>query len=196
MSLADLVARSRSYRRFHEHDPVPLETLRALVALARLAPSGGNQQPLRFLLSADTGRNAAIFPHLTFAGRLRWTGPAPGERPAAYVVVLGDQRVKSPSGFAFDAGVAAQTILLGAAERGLGGVIVGGVQRAALGRSLGLGEHLELVLVLALGRPREEVVLEPLPASGDTAYWRDEAGRHHVPKRSLDELIVAAGEGA
>ncbi len=191
MSLADLVARNRSYRRFHEDEPVPLETLRDLVALARLAPSTGNFQPLKFFLSADPARNAAIFPHLAFAARLRgWGGPAQGERPAAYVVILGDQRLKAQSGFGVDPGIVAQTMLLGAVERGLGGVIVGAVKRAALAQALGLPEHLEVMLVLALGRPREEVIVEELPESGDTAYWRDAAGRHHVPKRSLDELIV------
>lgn len=192
MSLADLVARNRSYRRFHEREPVPGEVLRELVSLARLAPSAGNRQPLKYLLSAEAARNALVFPHLRFAASLKdWQGPAEGERPSAYVVILGDRRLKPAGGFGVDPGIAAQTILLGAVERGLGGVIVGAVDRESLAQDLGLAEHLEILLVLALGKPLETVVIEDLPKDGSTTYWRDAEQRHHVPKRPLDELIVA-----
>lgn len=192
MSIADLVARNRSYRRFHEAERVPHELLRGLVAVARLTPSASNRQPLKYLLSSEPARNAEIFRHLKFAGLLKdWGGPAEGERPAAYVVILGDKRLKPPHGYGVDPGIAAQTILLAAVERGLGGVMVGAFQREPLSKVLGLADHLEIQLVLALGRPREEVVIEDLPADGSTAYWRDSEQRHHVPKRSLDELIVA-----
>jgi len=37
----------------------------------------------------------------------------------------------------------------------------------------------------------KEVDIEPLPSDGKIEYWRTSDGTHHVPKRSLDELIVA-----
>ena len=80
MKFAELVCQSRSIRRFYQDRPVALETLRELVDLARLAPTGSNRQPLRFLLSCDPARNALIFPHLGWAGYLRdWPGPVEGE---------------------------------------------------------------------------------------------------------------------
>lgn len=187
--LADLVTGNRSYRRFRKGKTVDMETLRELVALARLAPTGGNKQPLKYLLSADAGTNAGIFPHLAWAGYLRdWSGPEEGERPGAYIVILGDTEVSAD--FGCDHGIAAQTIMLGAAEKGLGGCVIGSVNRDGLCEALKVPERYEILLVLALGEPGETVILEELGAEGDVEYWRDEQGAHHVPKRSLNDLIL------
>ncbi|GAP07997.1 MAG TPA: nitroreductase [Anaerolinea thermolimosa] len=189
MSFRDLVLKNRSYRRFRQDPPVTLETLRELVDLARLSPSAANRQPLRYILSADPEKNARIFPHLAWAGYLRdWPGPAEGERPTGYIIVLLDTTVSKNAGC--DHGIAAQTILLGATERGLGGCMIGSVQRAELAAALNIPEQYEILLVIALGVPGEEVRLEPLPPDGDIRYWRDERGVHHVPKRPLDDLII------
>ena len=53
-------------------------------------------------------------------------------------------------------------------------------------------ERYELKLVCAFGLPAEEVRLEPLSASpdGSIKYWRDDAGVHHVPKRSLEDVLI------
>jgi nitroreductase len=190
MPLHELVARSRSYRRFYQEHNVPLGTLKQLIDIARLAPSAGNAQPLKYVLSANHEQNAEIFPHLGWAAQLKeWPGPVEGERPAAYIVILGDKRLKPAFGY-IDQGIVAQTILLAATEAGLGGVIIGSVRKDDLAAKLGLGTDFEILLVVALGKPKEEVVVEPLPASGSTAYWRDEKHRHHVPKRPLHDLIV------
>lgn len=187
--LRELIARNRSYRRFAEHVAVQRRTLRELVDLARLAPSAGNLQPLKYLLSCERASNAAIFPHLAWAGYLAdWPGPAEGQRPAAYIVILGDTQITRS--FGCDHGIAAQSILLGASERGLGGCIIGSIQRPALRASLGIPGRYAILLVVALGQPAETVLIEPLGADGDIRYWRDAAGRHHVPKRSLDELVL------
>ena len=42
--------------------------------------------------------------------------------------------------------------------------------------------------VLALGKPKETVVLESMK-NEDYKYWRDAAGVHHVPKRDPETLI-------
>jgi len=192
MPVHELVAKSRSYRRFYQEHGVPLGTLKQLIDTARLAPSAGNAQPLKYVLSANRERNAEIFPHLGWAAQLKdWPGPAEGERPSAYIVILGDKRLKPAFGY-IDQGIVAQTILLTAAELGLGGVIIGSVRKEDLAKQLDLGADFEILLVLALGKPKEEVVLEPLPANGSTAYWRDEKQHHHVPKRPLHDLIVQA----
>jgi len=41
-----------------------------------------------------------------------------------------------------------------------------------------------------LGKPKEKIVIEPMTSAGNIKYWRDEQGVHHVPKRSLDEIII------
>jgi nitroreductase len=84
----------------------------------------------------------------------------------------------------------AQSILLGAVEAGLGGCILGSVEREGLRIALSIPEYLKILLVLALGRPKEKVFLEKVGENGDIRYWRDDKQGHHVPKRSLDQLII------
>lgn len=188
--LKELVARNRSYRRFYQDVPVSLDTLRELVDLARLAGSARNMQPLRYILSCDPAKNAVIFPTLSWAGYLKeWGGPKEGERPAAYIVMLGDKSI-SPS-FSDDPGIAAQTLFLGAVEKGLGGCLIGSVKREVLAQELGIADTYQILYVLALGKPKEVVVIEPMPPSGDVKYWRDAQQVHHVPKRALNDLIIS-----
>ena len=187
--LKDLVHKTRSYRRFHQETPVDLKTLRELADLARLSASGANRQPLKFILCCDPETNAAIFPHLGWAGYLKdWAGPAKGERPTAYVIILGDTQVSPSHGC--DHGIAAQSIMLGATERGLGGCMIGSVKRKKLRETLNIPERYEIALVLALGKPKEKVVIEPVGPDGDIKYYRDDEGVHYVPKRALDKLLV------
>jgi nitroreductase len=187
MSLSDLLRRNRSYRRFHQ-DPIDEKTLRELVGLTRLCPSAANKQPLKYMLAWTPEQNAKIFPYLRWAAALApWPGPAEGERPTAYIVMLGDSRIWRR--WDWDAGIMGQSMLLGATERGLGGCMVASIDQPGLRASLGLPEHLEVVLVVALGRPSETVVLEDGPPEAKP-YWRDAQSVHHVPKRPLEELIV------
>jgi nitroreductase len=189
MAIRELVRSNRSYRRFYEDVPIAQETLKELVDLARLSASSSNRQPLKYVLSWTPDRNAAIFPHLGWAGYLKdWDGPMDGERPSAYIIILGDRNLSR--NFGCDHGIAAQSILLGAVERGLGGCILGSIQRDALRETLQIPPEYEFLLVLALGKPRETVVLETVGPDGDIKYWRDKDDVHHVPKRSLDEIIL------
>jgi len=186
--LRDLILRNRSYRRFHQQVAIDRETLRELVDLARLSGSGSNLQPLKFMLSCDPQTNALIFPLLGWAGYLKdWPGPEEGERPAAYIVILGDKELR-PS-FGIDHGIAAQSMLLGAVEMGLGGCILGSVQRDKLRQVFEIPPHIDILHVVALGKPKEKVQLDAVGPDGDIKYWRDEEGVHHVPKRALDDII-------
>lgn len=189
MNLKDLILKNRSYRRFYQDFPISRATLVELVDLARLSASAANSQPLKYMLSCDPQTNALIFPHLGWAGYLKdWGGPAEGERPSAYILILGDKRIRQ--NFGCDHGIAAQSILLGATEKGLGGCMIGSVQRAEVMQALKIPEHFEILLVLALGKPKEKVEIEAVNESGDIRYWRDAQGVHHVPKRSLEEIIL------
>jgi nitroreductase len=187
--LKELVFKTRSYRRFHGQETVQLETLRELVDLARLSASGANLQPLKYILCCDPAMNARVFPHLKWAGYLRdWDGPAEGERPSAYIIILGDTEIRKDSGV--DHGIAAQSIMLGATEKGLGGCMIASIDRIALRALLDIPERYQIPLVLALGVPKEQVVIEEVGPDGDIKYYRDAEAVHHVPKRPLDELIL------
>ncbi|HNS22668.1 MAG TPA: nitroreductase family protein [Sedimentisphaerales bacterium] len=187
--IRDLILSNRSCRRFHQEFAVERRTLEELVELARFSASAANMQPLKYLLSCEPQRNALIFATLAWAGYLKeWPGPVEGERPAAYIVILGDTQINHT--FGCDHGIAAQSILLGAREKGLAGCMVGLVKREELRKALAIPAAYEILLVIALGKPQEQVVVEDVGPDGSIKYWRDGAGVHHVPKRSLAELIV------
>ncbi len=187
--LADLTRMNRSCRRFWQEVSVEPQTLRELVDLARLSPSAGNMQPLRYILSCDRAKNALVFPNLVWARYLKdWPGPAEGERPAAYIIILEDKQVDHP--LHCDHGIAAQSILLGATEKGLGGCIIGSINKPNLRQALRIPDRYEILLVLALGKPKEKVVIQALDPGGSVEYWRDGEGVHHVPKRSLDDIVL------
>ncbi len=187
--LKDLIAKNRSYRRFFQNEPVSTEVLKELIELARLSPSAANRQPLRYILSNELETNLKIFSCLSWASYLTdWPGPEEGERPPAYIIMLGDSRITN--NYFCDYGIAAQSILLGAVEKGLGGCIFGSVNREKLREKLKIPSYYDILQVIAIGKPKETVVIETA-VNGEIKYWRDENGVHHVPKRPLDELITS-----
>ncbi len=186
--LKDLVLKSRSYRRFYQDHKVSYDDLKDLIELARFTPSARNLQPFQYYLSADIETNNKIFSTLTWAGYLKdWDGPAEGERPAAYIVIVGNRRLTQ--NFFCDHGIVAQTILLGAVEKDLGGCILAYINKQELKDLLNIERHFEVLLVIAIGKPKEQIVLEDVK-EGNIKYYRDENGVHHVPKRSLDDLLL------
>ena len=194
MTFKDLVLANRSYRRFDGAHAVDGAVLRDLVDLARTMPSGGNLQALKYVLSCSAEGNSLVYETLAWATYLpEWKGPPVHERPTAYIVMLLDRTITETAKVKLadiDTGIAAQTILLGAVERGLGGCMFASVKREELMRRLDLPDTFEVALVIALGKPVEKVVLDGLAPGGSVKYWREPDGTHHVPKRSLDELIV------
>ena len=188
--LYDLIRKTRSFRRFVEEEPIAMETLRYLVDLARLGGSARNVQPLKYVLVNTPAVRAKIFPHLGWAGYLKeWSGPKEGERPAAYIVCLLDTRLSKEADC--DLGIATQNLLLGAAEKGLGGCRIASLA-PGLRDVFDLDDHLQVLQVIALGRPAETVFLNEQGPGEDIKYWRDTDQIHHVPKRPLQEII--AGE--
>ena len=188
MTILELVTRSRSCRRFHGNEAISVQQLKNLIELARLSPSARNLQPLKFILSHDARKNAAIFSCLAWAGYLKdWPGPGEGERPAGYIIVLGDTSLTKD--FGCDHGIAAQSIFLGATQMGLGGCMLANIQRDRLRTLLKIPERYQILLVIALGVPKEEIILDSVK-DGDIKYWRDTSNVHHVPKRTLDEIIL------
>lgn len=185
-----LVLKNRSYRRFYEDEPISLKTLGKLASLARIVPSSANSQAIKLMLIHTRDTNAKVFQTLGWAGMLAdWDGPVEGERPSAYIILLNDLALGKNK--RMDDGIIAQTILLGAIAEGYGGCMLGNINRTQLSKVLNIDlEKYSIDLVLALGKPKEEVVLEEITLLHGTRYYRDEQDIHHVPKRSLEELII------
>lgn len=187
--LVKLIKKNRAYRRFEQKHVLKEETLQSLINLARFSASAGNLQPLKFIISSEEEKNSIIFSHLLWAAYLKdWQGPKEGERPSGYIVVLGDTTISKS--FGIDPGIACQSMLLGAVEIGLGGCIIGNIHRDKLREALSIPKQYEILYVLAIGKPKEMVVLEDLAPNATIKYWRDEKQIHHVPKRALKDLIL------
>lgn len=189
--MIDLIRRTRSFRRFDQSKAIGRPLLEELLNLARFGGSARNCQPWQYAVVTDADDCQKIFPYLGWAGYLSdWKGPEPGERPSAYILcILNREWLKGSDKEAqFDLGVATQNLLLGAMEKGVGGCRIGAFS-PKLSDILELGDHQELSLVVALGYPAEQVVLESC-REGDIKYWRDELGTHHVPKRELSEILT------
>ncbi|HBV98688.1 MAG: nitroreductase [Peptococcaceae bacterium BICA1-7] len=187
--ILDLVCKNRSYRRFHQDRPINETSLKDLVNLARLSASAANMQPLKYYISCSPESNSHIFSTLKWAAYLKdWEGPQEGERPSAYIIILNDTSISTTPYIKVDAGIACQSILLGAVEMGLGGCILASINKEELRKTIKIPDQYEIMLVIALGKPVERVVIET--AGEDIKYWRDDKDIHHVPKRPLDQIIV------
>lgn len=186
--LKDLVAKNRSYRRFYEEDKISSDQVKSWINLARLGASGRNAQTIKYKIVLSEEMREEVFQHVAWAGYLQdWNGPEKGERPTAYVIMINDDALGK--NYFSDDGIAAQNLLLGAVESGYGGCIIRAFKNQELRKLLNIEEGYSIIQLIALGKPKEEVVIDEMK-NGDIKYWRDEKGVHHVPKRNIDEIIL------
>ena len=186
--IRDLIVKNRSYRRFHQNHKIETSQLEDLIDLARLSPSAANLQRLRFKICNEEEDNEKVFSTLSWAGYLNdWSCPEIGERPSGYIIILSTE--KDIEKVACDAGIACQSILLGAVESELRGCIFASVKKEKLQKLLKIPKEYSINFVIALGKPKENIKLEHVE-NNNIKYWRDEKGVHHVPKRSLEDLII------
>jgi nitroreductase len=184
-----LVIRNRSCRRFQQGKRIEPQTLVDLVNVTRLCGCAGNRQALRYQVLYSEAACEYMFPFVQWGALLKnWSGPAEGERPAAYVLVYARMSVHGlPQ---CDAGIAMQTLLLAAVSRGVAGCMLSAIDRAGILTTFPVSLDHELLYVVALGYPDEKFVLEDAE-SNQVAYYRDAANLLHVPKQPLDEVLLA-----
>lgn len=181
-----MIKKRRTIRRFKQKE-IPLELLEKFVDMARIAPSGANIQPLEYIIVNDKKIVDEIFPLTGWAGYLGKDGvPPEGKRPVAYIVVLINNDLKSPTP-KHDAGASIMSILLSATYEGIGTTWIGSLNREKLREILKIPENYEIDSVIALGYPDEESVIEEF--TGSVKYWKDEKGVMHVPKRNLKDIL-------
>ena len=191
MTFYEMVKLNRSYRGYDRERKISREELTELVDCARITPSAANRQPLRYDLIWKEDEVSAA------QGLTRWAAalperhlPDPGKEAAAFVVILQETEwVKNAAACQIDVGIAAQTLLLAAVEKGLGGLMIGNFNREALAELRGYPEHLAPQLVIALGKPAERIELTEVGPDGSTTYYRDGQDVHYVPKRGLKDVI-------
>ena len=192
MELRELVLKNRSFRGYDSSRKIQREELLQMVDCARLAASTVNLQPLKYVLVNEPEAVAAVQKTTKWAkGLAEMNLPYPGTEPTAFIVICQDLSVSdNMQRFIRDVGIAAQTILLAATEMGLGGCMIGNYNKENLAEALELDARLEPMLVIAIGKPAEEIRLVAVGEDGSTAYYRDENGVHYVPKRSLEDVAI------
>ncbi|MGD1010591.1 MAG: nitroreductase family protein [Candidatus Aminicenantales bacterium] len=184
--MSEIIGDRRSIRQFRP-EPVARELLERLVDLARLAPSAANLQPLEFILVDDKGLCAEIFACLKWAAYIAPEGnPKPGNEPVAYVVTLVNSLIREKM-YEYDVGAAMENMVLAALGEGVGSCWLLSIDRDRLKRILGIPDGYRIDSVLALGYPAEDPAVEDLEDS--QKYWKDAAGRLHVPKRTLASVL-------
>lgn len=187
MKFRDLLLKNRSYRRFFQKEKIELETLKEIISNVRLAPSPANLQPLKFIIVNNQKINEDVFKCIKWAGYLKdWHGPEQGEKPSAYIIMIGNQKISSFVNW--DYGISLQTILLSSTEKGYGGCAIAAFNKQKIREMFKIPDEFEIAAIIALGKPKEKVIIEDVK-DGDIKYWRDEDQVHHVPKRKLDDLI-------
>ena len=189
--LTDLLMKNRSYRGYDHSRSVTKAELVSLVEAARLCPSSGNIQPLKYYLANEPAIVDRIQAETKWARSLpEMVLPHPGKEPTAFIVICQDTDIDSNlSRFQRDVGIVAQTMLLRATELGLGGCMIGSFSAGSVHDTLTLAKNIKPILIIAVGKPDEEVILTDTK-DGNTVYFRDEDDRHYVPKRALTDMII------
>ncbi|MCR5216524.1 MAG: nitroreductase family protein [Lachnospiraceae bacterium] len=190
MEFREMVLKNRSYRGFDESVAISKEELMDLVDLARNTPSARNLQPLKYHLSYEKEEVESILAYTRWAGALPALHlPKDGQHPTAFILICNDgQLAADPKASSKDVGIVAQTMLLGAVEKGLGGIMIGAFDQEGVKEYLKIPANLQPQLLIALGKPVEEIHLVDMK-DGRYNYYRDDAGVHYVPKRSMEEIL-------
>ncbi len=187
--LLDLLMKTRSYRNFDSTVTYTANDLTELINLCRFAPSSVNRQPIRFAYAYKKQDCARIFPFLGWAAMIKENKPPyPGNEPTAYILMCYDTNL-SPNSPDTDIGIYAQTIVLGAMEKGIGACMIGSINKPEITEIFALPANIVPRLIIALGAPNEKIVLTEAK-NGETKYYRDADNTHYVPKLPLTEILL------
>lgn len=181
----ELAEKNRSYRRFHHDRKIDESTLLSFIDNARISSCGGNKQEIRYVTVTSEENTAKVFSSLKWAQYFELWQPTADESPSAYILLL-----KKGGNAGIDDGIAAEAITLSAAEEGIGCCMLLNADKKKIAEDLDLGDEYQITLVIALGYPSETVRIVPVE-NNDIKYYRDENDIHCVPKRALQDVVIA-----
>ena len=190
--LKELVIKNRSYRGFDENYSFTREQLEGYIDLTRYTASSVNAQPLKYKIVFEKNEVEAVRPLTRWARALPdMVLPHPNMHATAFIIICQDTDI-SPNlaRYQKDIGIVAQTITLAAVEDGLGGCMIGNFTPDEVKETLNLAENLTPMLIIALGKPAEEIVIKEIDNGESTKYYRDENDIHYVPKRKLKDILI------
>lgn len=190
--LRELIYETRSYRSFDESCRLTKEQILAWIDIARLTPSAKNLQPLKYKVICTREGVEKILPLTHWAGALsNIVLPPDGHHPSAFIIICNDGEIQENiAASQRDVGIAAMTLLMAATEDGYGGCMIGAFEKDRLGEVLRIPERYTPTLLIALGKPDENVFLTEPGTDGSVAYFRDSHNLHFVPKRKLTDVVL------
>jgi nitroreductase len=167
-----LAIASRRDQRRYRPERLPEEVVTRILDAGRLSGSGSNRQPWTFLVIESRARIEALARGVF----------APGNVLGAGLVVAIVVSGKGP--VSFDAGRAAQNMLLAAWNEGLASCPNGLADREAVRAALALGDDETPAIVLTFGVPERDRD----PESRTAAEWSARANR-----KPLDDVVRRLG---
>ncbi|MBR5614592.1 MAG: nitroreductase family protein [Clostridia bacterium] len=187
MEVSKALIERRTIRKFTQKR-IEAQDLTDLIEYARLAAYPANMQPLKFAVISDAETVDKVFPFTKWAGYLPETGtPKEGERPTAYIAILGDKSIKNS--FEVEAGAAVTSMMLGAWEKGIASCWIGSLNRKELMELFKISEDdYALLYILALGYPAQKS--QACNMTDSVRYFEDENKTINVPKRSVEEVLI------
>ena len=185
-------SKSAKLRGYDESYHFIKEELEDFVDCARYAPSSVNAQPFRYYLAWEKEEVSRIQKLTNWARALpQMKLPHPGMCPTGFIIICQDLNLgASIPRYQKDVGIVAQTMLLAAAEKGLGGCMIGNYNADSVRKELNLAENLAPVLIVAFGKPAEKIIIKEIEEGENIAYYRDENDVHYVPKRKLSDILI------
>lgn len=163
MEALDCIKTRRSVRKFTDH-PITKRELAQVVEAAAYAPSWKNTQIARYLVVTDKAKKLRVADEcmMGFTPNQRITSGAPAL--VVLTMITGRSGYERDGTFStsqgthwqsFDAGIAAQSFCLAAHAVGLGTVIMGIFEEAAIRQILDIPEDEKVAALIAVGYPAE-----------------------------------------
>lgn len=188
----DLVMANRSYRGYDEGYRFTKEQLLEYIDLTRYTASSVNAQPLKYHIAYDKDEVALIQSMTKWARALpQMTLPHDNMHPTGFIIICQDKDISDNlARYQKDIGIVAQTILLAAVEEGLGGCMIGNFVPDEVKEKLDFADNLQPMLIVALGKPNEKIVITEIENGDSIKYYRDDDDTHYVPKRKLNDILI------
>lgn len=190
--LKDLVIANRSYRGYDETFTPTKEQLTSYVDLTRYTASSVNAQPLKYHIAFEKEEVRLIQSMTKWARALpQMKLPHDNMCPTGFIIICQDTDISDNlARYQKDIGIVAQTILLNAVEDGLGGCMIGNFSPEEIKEKLEFSENITPMLIIAIGKPKEKIIIKEIENGESIKYYRDENDIHYVPKRKLKDILI------
>jgi len=164
MELKDAILQRKSIRNYKD-TPVPEDKLKSVLEAARMAPSGGNKQPWKFVVVRDSEKRNQLS---EASGGQKHVGKAPVIIAAVTVNPESMMMCEVP-GYPVDLAIAVDHMTLAAVDEGLGTCWIGAFSQDKAREIMGIPDDRKIVALLTLG-------------------YADDPGRPKT-RKSLDEIV-------